>query len=58
MNSPNPILEETEGKCSDSDRNLPYGQNNNCTKKTDAENNPSLVTEHKIEEATKEKKVQ
>ena len=55
MNSPNPILEETEGKCSDSDRNYPYGQNNNCTKKTDAENIPGLVMEHKKEKAKKEK---
>ena len=55
MTSPNPILEETEGKCSDSDRNYACGQYNNCKGNNVTENNPGSETEDKEEEATKEK---
>ncbi len=55
MNPQNFILNETEGNCSYSDRNLPYGQNDNCAENNVTENKPGSETEHKIEEAKKEK---
>ena len=55
MNSPNPIIEETEGKCSDSAQNLASVQCNGCIKKTEAENNPGSVKEHKAEEVINKK---
>ena len=55
MNSPNPIIEETEGNCLVPSSKLVYGRYKGCIKKTEAENNPGSETEHKIEEAKKEK---
>jgi len=56
MNSPNPIIDETEGDCSDSAQNIASEQYNNCTGNNVTENSHGLVTEHKIEEAIKEKR--
>ena len=55
MNSPNPILDITEGDCSNSAQDLACGPYNKRTENNVTENYPSLVTEHKKEETKKEK---
>ena len=50
MNSPNPIIDETEGDCSDSAQNIASEQNNNSIENNVTENNPGSETEPKKEE--------